>query len=271
VNTPLILSAADQENVQAAVREILTCGRHHTLSDWRLSVHRAVKRVLDADMVFSYVGRHQLDALLSEEAPRIGEFPSHAAPLIRRFDTFRRTEKLGAWSRSSLWGVHIETFRRSAYYHEFSRPLGSIDGAGIATVIGDIHAGLQLHRDSELAGGLSERHVALLALILPAFEIGIATALIHFGLPDTTTQPKTNRWNESQLSPAGRIALPGRTLTAREFQVAFLLASRRSNREIADALHLSPATAKRHTENILIKLGLRSRREVERVIGNCRS
>jgi DNA-binding NarL/FixJ family response regulator len=32
-------------------------------------------------------------------------------------------------------------------------------------------------------------------------------------------------------------------------------------------LHVSRATAKRHTENILQKLGLHSRSEVERVIG----
>jgi DNA-binding CsgD family transcriptional regulator len=267
VNTPLILSAADQENVQSAIREMLTCGIHPTLSDWRISIHRAVKRVLDADMVMSYVGTHQFDCLLSQEITRIREFPYQVESLIKRFDAFRRAETMGAWSRSGLWGQNLDYFRRSAYYNEFARPLGSIDGAGLAVVVGGVHAGMQLHRDSELAGGLSERHVALVSLLRPAFEVGIAMALMHFGLPHSGDQHATLAGAPSVL-PESHFASQrvGTTLTPREFEVAFLLASRRSNREIADTLHMSPSTAKRHTENILLKLGLRSRREVERVL-----
>ena len=51
-------------------------------------------------------------------------------------------------------------------------------------------------------------------------------------------------------------------LTVRESRVAVLLAEGRPNSAIAEALFISPHTAKRHTENILAKLGVKSRAAV---------
>jgi DNA-binding NarL/FixJ family response regulator len=51
-------------------------------------------------------------------------------------------------------------------------------------------------------------------------------------------------------------------LTNREIQVARLLAERRSNKEIADDLDVTVYTAGRHTERVLKKLGVASRRDV---------
>ncbi|HET7726203.1 MAG TPA: AAA family ATPase [Candidatus Limnocylindrales bacterium] len=51
-------------------------------------------------------------------------------------------------------------------------------------------------------------------------------------------------------------------LSEREREVATLVAEGRSNREIADALLLSPKTVERHVTNLLAKLGLRNRVEV---------
>jgi DNA-binding CsgD family transcriptional regulator len=52
------------------------------------------------------------------------------------------------------------------------------------------------------------------------------------------------------------------SLTPTEARVALLLAHGKSNAEIAQALSISPHTARRHTERVLCKLGLRSRAEV---------
>jgi DNA-binding CsgD family transcriptional regulator len=57
-------------------------------------------------------------------------------------------------------------------------------------------------------------------------------------------------------------------LTAREASVARLLARRRSNAEIASALNISPYTARRHTENVMHKLSVRSRHGVGKAIRN---
>ena len=51
-------------------------------------------------------------------------------------------------------------------------------------------------------------------------------------------------------------------LTPREQEIARLIAKGLSNREIADELVISPATAARHVANILAKLGFSSRTQV---------
>jgi DNA-binding CsgD family transcriptional regulator len=52
-------------------------------------------------------------------------------------------------------------------------------------------------------------------------------------------------------------------LTHRELEVAQLLRLRRSNTELASTLGISEHTARHHTENVLAKLGLHSRMQVE--------
>jgi DNA-binding CsgD family transcriptional regulator len=52
------------------------------------------------------------------------------------------------------------------------------------------------------------------------------------------------------------------TLTAREAEIALLLAAGRSNAQIARTLTISAHTARHHTERVLTKLGVRSRAEV---------
>jgi DNA-binding NarL/FixJ family response regulator len=51
-------------------------------------------------------------------------------------------------------------------------------------------------------------------------------------------------------------------LTARELEIAALIARGLSNRGIADELVISPATAARHVANIFSKLGFSSRAQV---------
>lgn len=51
-------------------------------------------------------------------------------------------------------------------------------------------------------------------------------------------------------------------LTRRESTVAWCLAHRHSNEEIAHALRVSPHTARHHTERVLAKLGVHTRRAV---------
>jgi ATP/maltotriose-dependent transcriptional regulator MalT len=51
-------------------------------------------------------------------------------------------------------------------------------------------------------------------------------------------------------------------LTAREREIAALIAQGKSNREIADALVISETTAERHVANILSKLGFNSRTQI---------
>ena len=75
---------------------------------------------------------------------------------------------------------------------------------------------------------------------------------------------QTRQTRRPPTAPAG--PLPGSAapsvLTAREQQIAQLIARGLSNRAIAEELVISPATAARHVANILAKLGLNSRAQV---------
>ena len=51
-------------------------------------------------------------------------------------------------------------------------------------------------------------------------------------------------------------------LTRRQAEVALLLAERRTNREVAEALHISPHTARHHTQAVLDALAVGDRRDV---------
>jgi DNA-binding CsgD family transcriptional regulator len=67
----------------------------------------------------------------------------------------------------------------------------------------------------------------------------------------------------ADVGTAGRSApVTPSVLTARELQIAHLIARGLSNRAIAEELVISPATAARHVANILAKLGLNSRAQV---------
>jgi DNA-binding NarL/FixJ family response regulator len=51
-------------------------------------------------------------------------------------------------------------------------------------------------------------------------------------------------------------------LSPTQARVATLLADRLTNAEIASELHVQPSTARRHTEAVLLRLGVRSRFKV---------
>jgi LuxR family maltose regulon positive regulatory protein len=57
------------------------------------------------------------------------------------------------------------------------------------------------------------------------------------------------------------VETPDHNLSKRELEILALLAEELSNKQISDRLCISPATVKRHTENLYHKLGVRDRRK----------
>lgn len=53
--------------------------------------------------------------------------------------------------------------------------------------------------------------------------------------------------------------MSSQSLTAREWQVAQLVAEDKSNKEVAQALQITPATVRGHLEAIYLKLDVHSR------------
>jgi DNA-binding CsgD family transcriptional regulator len=145
--------------------------------------------------------------------------------------------------------------------------------ASIATAWGE-------HREALLlfgaASGLHEQ--AGTAMIFP-LDVGrvrrdLATLRQALGDRDVAAieeEGRTLPWSDviavaAALSPpdgspdGARVEAPAR-LTPRERDVLHLLAEARTDREIADALFLSPRTVNWHVRGILAKLGAASRRE----------
>ena len=67
--------------------------------------------------------------------------------------------------------------------------------------------------------------------------------------------------SDATLAPTVSPGIGVEPLSRREQQILGLLASRLSNKEIADRLNISPVTVKRHTANIYQKLGVHGRRQ----------
>jgi non-specific serine/threonine protein kinase len=66
----------------------------------------------------------------------------------------------------------------------------------------------------------------------------------------------------NEEAPVEAVQEPPRVLTRRETEIAGLIAEGLTSREIADRLVISVRTAETHTENILAKLGFKSRVQV---------
>jgi DNA-binding CsgD family transcriptional regulator len=84
--------------------------------------------------------------------------------------------------------------------------------------------------------------------------------------PTTPPVPVATIERIETSEPAERRLRQRYRLTEKEISVALLLAQRRSNSEIADALRISKHTARRHTENVMLKLNVSSRYLVENAL-----
>ncbi|MFE6742813.1 helix-turn-helix transcriptional regulator [Streptomyces tubercidicus] len=81
-------------------------------------------------------------------------------------------------------------------------------------------------------------------------------------IPATTAGPATGKGRTAgEPAPSGAAPAESLGLTPRERDVLRLVADGRSNRQIADALFISPKTASVHVSNILAKLGVSGRGE----------
>jgi steroid delta-isomerase-like uncharacterized protein len=98
------------------------------------------------------------------------------------------------------------------------------------------------------------------------------TGMSHFEFRDGLFVRGFDRWNRGELIASlmqVRIEelIATRRLTAREAQVALMMAERLTSVEIALELGIATATARRHCERVLRKLGITSRFDVADAIG----
>lgn len=135
----------------------------------------------------------------------------------------------------------------------------------LALSVASLHEGGQHHAAGEALG-------RLLALTRPAQDVRLyldlgqpmrqaLQAFARASAPDAHLSRLLQAFRRSgpaRRPPEGSQPTP-EALTRREREVLRLLAGGASNRDIAEALVISPATAKRHVSNLLGKLGVGSR------------
>ena len=96
--------------------------------------------------------------------------------------------------------------------------------------------------------------------------VPLALAISEQGGPDRHREAPRASAKAPVRSQHGKPARPAAPsaggLTARELQIAGLIAGGASNKAIADALVITPATAARHVANIMGKLGVNSRAQI---------
>ena len=95
-----------------------------------------------------------------------------------------------------------------------------------------------------------------------AVRLTVAEAIRH-ALADP--ERALARRQQAPAHPEAAAAVPvpaGPKLTARELEVAQMIVRGLTNREIAAGLIVSPRTVDRHVENLLAKLGFRSRAQI---------
>jgi DNA-binding NarL/FixJ family response regulator len=93
-------------------------------------------------------------------------------------------------------------------------------------------------------------------------EVRSAVALIARG--EAVIPPRAGRLILDRIQERGaeRRAALEQTLTSRQLEVAWLIAERCANKEIASRLHITTATVKAHVTQVLRKLHANTRREV---------
>jgi len=262
------MSASDIVKVRSAMHVLLSGPTFDSLDAWRSAVLRETVTLLGADSaMFMLRSADGQGSMVVQDIPRIDEYIPRTNEFEPRIRLWDRQLTHVVWSRAMLWGRLLPDMKTSTYYNEFIRAVRGFDTVGLTVPIGESGelANLNWAHATERGIPFGDRGLALIALIEPAFRAGVAMALTSHSDGDGRTVFPTTA---SAARAPGRIELEQLlpTLTERERTVVELLARRRTNHEIAETLGIAPGTAKRHVENILRKIGLRSRRDIEPIL-----
>ena len=162
-----------------------------------------------------------------------------------------------------------------AHVDRLARPVALLAPAGVVHVNAAFSAALGRHAGEALAD-IVPRVRAIVRYGVAAFDRPLSGSVpgasgkpvtwsVHLVSPDRN---QTFALIELEVPPAPYTAAMVSErfgLTVRQAQVAVLMAARRTYKEIAAQLAMRPNTARRHCEQVLLRLGLHSRDDVARV------
>jgi predicted ATPase/DNA-binding CsgD family transcriptional regulator/Tfp pilus assembly protein PilF len=165
-------------------------------------------------------------------------------------------------------GIAFALERMAAVAAAMGRPSRAVRLAGAAGALrAAVGASLSPSHQARLDARLAPARRALgEAASAEAWRAGQALPLaeaVAEALVATEAEPAASAaGGQDGTDPGRRVPEPAGGLTARQREVAGLIAHGLTNRQIGERLSLSPHTVERHVENILNKLGLSSRTQV---------
>ena len=161
----------------------------------------------------------------------------------------------GAGNASYFGPVELHSGRAAAHLRLWDEAESELTAAAeVSRAMGA--AAFAVEADCELAAALAQRGGDGDAERARQLAQRAAAAAYELGM-----QPWLQRARALAQGPSRQPAAAS-TLTARELEVAGLVAAGKSNREVASALYLSERTAQNHVQHILTKLGFSNRSQI---------
>lgn len=219
--------------------------------DWRREVVSRLHALLGGDAATFQLPYPDLDLMLSHgldtELMR-----TYAKEFVPDLDAAKRYNariiRIGVGDHERMWSHDLAWYYRSTYFNECLRPGRALDPVWAAAPADgqSLPAILIGHHHHAGPRRFGDRGLAIMRLLQPALRAGVR--LLMKG---------DARWTPDAAALSERFGL-----TPRQADVALLLAQGMSNKMIARRLAISPYTARNHTEQVLLRLGLASRRQV---------
>ena len=211
-------------------------------------------------------GGPALPAVLPVDRPAAAADLAEAQLAAGEVDAAEATLAEAMLAPGSDWARAVPGLARSAVLLARERPAEALEAARAAAAAADdaplAHARARLAEGRALAAA-GDRAAAVEALV------AAEAALDGFGALRRRDEAvrELRRLGHRVLRPAGGpSAGPLAALTAREREIAELVAAGRTNREVAEQLVLSARTIEAHLRNVYGKLGVRSRVELTRAV-----
>lgn len=251
----LRLSSVELDHFVHLSEVLLAPLAHPGVDAWRAEVNCALLGLFPADhAIFQLAGQPRLfaaqgvdDAVLDRLQGYVAAEPAglrYRRPELQRLYERRVAHPDEVFTRvgnERLLGISL---RDTEMYSAVCLPAGMVEFHGLHTRTpqGDAMLFVSSERPHR---GMGQGAVPLLRALLPAFRAGLQ-ALARAAAP---------------LAPTPAELRERYGLTAREAEVAVLLAGGATEKRIAAALGISPHTARHHTERVFVRLGVRSRRD----------
>ena len=262
----LPLTADDLARFEAASRALL-CVLHADVDAWRADVTRTLRDFLRADdVLFALPG--EIDCFASDEltSEALNAYrPFFEAPLPRRplaadsaagvYFIPRQPWHVPALARAASQDDLEVSLKKTGFYDAIRRLSNQYDVLAlyapvrrsevqIEALLAALYPPARSSPRGETGSGSSLR------ALLPSFQAGLEIYL-RLHAPPPAASPGL---------PAPETLRTQYGLTRREAEVAVLLAQGLSNDALAARLFISPHTARHHTESVLAKLALSSRK-----------